>query len=97
MIPASFDYLAPTTVADALAALAEHGDDAKVLCVPPWDSRWEDVHDLDQTPAHLMDEIKHFFDVYKLIEPGKESTTGTWAGAAEAWGEIRASRERYPR
>ncbi len=31
MIPAAFDYLAPTTVADALAALAEHGDDAKVM------------------------------------------------------------------
>ena len=31
MIPASFDYLAPTTVAEALAALAEHGDEAKVL------------------------------------------------------------------
>ena len=31
MIPASFDYVAPTTVADAIAALAEHGDDAKVL------------------------------------------------------------------
>ncbi|MBB2987411.1 FAD binding domain-containing protein [Terracoccus luteus] len=31
MIPASFDYLAPTTVEEALAALAEHGDEAKVL------------------------------------------------------------------
>ena len=31
MIPASFDYLAPTTVAEALAALEEHGDEAKVL------------------------------------------------------------------
>jgi len=31
MIPAAFDYLAPTSVADALAALAEHGDEAKVL------------------------------------------------------------------
>ena len=31
MIPAQFDYVAPDTVADALAALAEHGDDAKVL------------------------------------------------------------------
>lgn len=31
MIPAPFDYLAPGSVADALAALAEHGDDAKVL------------------------------------------------------------------
>ncbi len=31
MIPAQFDYLAPTTVEEALAALAEHGDDAKIL------------------------------------------------------------------
>ena len=31
MIPAAFDYLAPTSVDEALAALAEAGDDAKVL------------------------------------------------------------------
>ncbi len=31
MIPAQFDYVAPTSVDDALAALAEHGDDAKIL------------------------------------------------------------------
>ena len=31
VIPASFEYVAPTSVADALAALAEAGDDAKVL------------------------------------------------------------------
>ena len=31
MIPAKFDYLAPTSVEEALAALAEHGDEAKVL------------------------------------------------------------------
>jgi carbon-monoxide dehydrogenase medium subunit len=31
MIPAAFDYLAPTSVDEAVAALAEHGEDAKVL------------------------------------------------------------------
>ena len=31
MIPAKFDYLAPTSVEEALAALAEHGDEAKVI------------------------------------------------------------------
>lgn len=31
MIPASFDYTAPATVADALAALGQAGDDAKIL------------------------------------------------------------------
>ncbi len=31
MIPTEFEYLAPTSVEEAIAALAEHGDDAKVL------------------------------------------------------------------
>ncbi len=31
MIPAAFDYLAPTSIDEALAALAEAGDDAKVM------------------------------------------------------------------
>jgi carbon-monoxide dehydrogenase medium subunit len=31
MIPTAFDYVAPTTVEEALSALATHGDDAKIL------------------------------------------------------------------
>ena len=31
MIPAQFDYLAPTTLEEALSALSEHGDDAKII------------------------------------------------------------------
>ncbi len=31
MIPAAFDYLAPTTLDEALSALTEHGDEAKIL------------------------------------------------------------------
>ena len=31
MIPGSFEYFAPTTLAEALSLLQEHGDDAKVL------------------------------------------------------------------
>ena len=31
MIPAAFDYVAPTSVEEALAALAEHGDEAKII------------------------------------------------------------------
>jgi aerobic carbon-monoxide dehydrogenase medium subunit len=31
MIPAQFDYLAPTSVEEALSALSEHGDDAKIM------------------------------------------------------------------
>ncbi|MBS43935.1 MAG: carbon monoxide dehydrogenase [Nocardioides sp.] len=31
MIPAAFDYVAPTSVEDAVAALAQHGDEAKII------------------------------------------------------------------
>jgi len=31
VIPAQFDYVAPTSVEEALAALAEHGDEAKIM------------------------------------------------------------------
>ena len=31
MIPVKFDYLAPSSVEEALSALAEHGDEAKIL------------------------------------------------------------------
>jgi aerobic carbon-monoxide dehydrogenase medium subunit len=31
VIPAKFDYLAPTSVEDALSALSQHGDDAKIM------------------------------------------------------------------
>jgi carbon-monoxide dehydrogenase medium subunit len=31
MIPARFDYVAPSSVEEALAALTEHGDDAKII------------------------------------------------------------------
>jgi len=31
MIPAAFDYVAPTSLEEALAALQEHGDEAKIL------------------------------------------------------------------
>src|SRR5437867_2060665 len=31
MIPGAFDYLAPQSVEETLALLAEHGDDAKIL------------------------------------------------------------------
>jgi inorganic pyrophosphatase len=73
----------------------DKGPDAKVLCVPATDARWEHVEDLDDLPAHLTDEISHFFDVYKELEPGKSTSVRGWEGAEVAWAEIAACRERY--
>jgi inorganic pyrophosphatase len=71
------------------------GPDAKILCVPAHDTRWEHVVDLDGTPDHLTDEIGHFFDVYKELEPGKATDVRGWEGADAAWTEIRACQARY--
>jgi inorganic pyrophosphatase len=71
------------------------GPDAKVLCVPAGDARWERVNDLDGLPAHLTDEIQHFFDVYKALEPGKYADVRGWEGADAARAEIEACRRRY--
>ena len=72
----------------------EAGEDAKIICVPPDDPRWDGVEDLTDLSESLVAEIKHFFDVYKLLEPGKESTTGQFEGRDAAWEEIRAARAR---
>ncbi|HVT77746.1 MAG TPA: inorganic diphosphatase [Acidimicrobiales bacterium] len=73
----------------------DKGPDAKILCVPAHDPRWHDVADLEGLPPFLTDEISHFFDVYKELEPGKSTSVRGWEGAAAAWIEIESCRERY--
>jgi inorganic pyrophosphatase len=67
----------------------EHGPDAKILAVPSRDPRYADVRDLGDVPAHLLDEIGHFFDVYKQLEPGKGTDVRGWQGRDAAEQEIR--------
>jgi inorganic pyrophosphatase len=62
----------------------EKGRDLKVLCVPAGDPRWEHLQDLDDVDDFLLAEIRHFFVVYKDLEPGKESVIGGWGTKAEA-------------
>ena len=71
------------------------GPDAKIICVPAGDARWEHVTDLDGLPDFLTDEISHFFEVYKALEPDKYSSVRGWEGAEVAWQEIEDCRQRY--
>jgi inorganic pyrophosphatase len=73
----------------------DKGPDAKVLCVPATDARWTQVVDLEGVPAFLTDEISHFFDVYKELEPDKSTSVRGWEGAEAAWAEIDACRARH--
>ncbi|HEX9260086.1 MAG TPA: inorganic diphosphatase [Acidimicrobiales bacterium] len=73
----------------------EAGGDAKIICVPPKEFRYKGVEDLRDLPEELLEEIKHFFDVYKALEPGKYSSTAGFEGRKAAWREIEASKARH--
>lgn len=73
----------------------EAGPDAKILCVPASDPRWEAVTGLADLRAHLLDEIRHFFEVYKELEPGKASDVGHWDDADVARRVVAEAQVRY--
>jgi inorganic pyrophosphatase len=73
----------------------ENGDDAKVLCVTASDPRQASVQDLGDLPPHELDEIAHFFAIYKSIEPGKGTEPGGWRDREEAEKIVEEARERY--
>ena len=64
----------------------EEGVDTKLIAVPlpkvdPLFGNWQDITDV---PEHTKNKIKHFFDHYKDLEPGKFVKTGAFLSAAEA-------------
>ena len=73
----------------------EAGPDAKVLCVPEKDPRWEHVDDISDVSDLLLAEIGHFFEVYKALEPHKFSETRDWEGRTVAERLVEESRGRY--
>ncbi|MBC7300153.1 inorganic diphosphatase [Nocardia sp. NBC_00802] len=62
----------------------EAGGDDKVLCVPAGDPRWDHIQDLGDVSEFELSAIKHFFERYKDLEPGKYVEGSEWLGRAEA-------------
>ncbi len=74
----------------------EEGVDTKLIAVPvkkvdPLFGVWTDVTDI---PDHTCAKIKHFFDHYKDLEPGKFVKTGNFLSAADAAKVLVADLER---
>ena len=42
--------------------------DDKIIAIPFSDPTYRDVRSINELPAHIFDEIKHFFTVYKELE-----------------------------
>jgi len=73
----------------------EAGEDAKLICVPSGEPRWENIDDIGQMQPQLMAEIQHFFEVYKALEPNKHSSTQGIGGRNDAWREIREAQANF--
>ena len=74
----------------------EAGGDEKIVAVPVsrLTRRYEDVHDYMDLPGITLEQIQHFFEHYKDLEPGKWVKVLGWGDAAEARAVITAGIER---
>jgi inorganic pyrophosphatase len=71
------------------------GLDEKVLCVLDGDPRWDHIQDIDDVPQQTRNEIEHFFEHYKDLEPGKWVKLQGWKNLAETQKVIDKAFEDY--
>lgn len=64
----------------------EGGGDEKILAVPvpKLTKRYENVHNYTDMPKITLDQIQHFFEHYKDLEPGKWVKLTGWGDAEKA-------------
>ena len=73
----------------------EAGGDDKLLCVAAGDIRKDYLTNISDLPSFELEEIKHFFEVYKSLEPNNVVHGGDWVDHKAAEDEINASYARY--
>jgi len=75
----------------------EEGPDSKVIAVPKTkiDPRWENINSIQDLPDALKNKIRHFFEHYKELEPGKWVKIKEWKGPDEAKRKIVEAIERF--
>jgi|TARA_B110000003_G_scaffold234887_1_gene238786 inorganic pyrophosphatase len=75
----------------------EAGGDEKLLAVPheKLTQLYNDIHDIDDVPQLLKDQIAHFFENYKDLEKGKWVKVEGWENADAAREAIMKSAAAY--
>ncbi len=61
----------------------DKGQDEKILAVAKDDPRFAHIHELEDVPEHIRNEIAFFFETYKVLEKKATKIEG-WQGAKEA-------------
>ena len=69
-----------------LKMIDESGGDEKIIAVPSpkLTQRYVNVHNYADLPSITLEQIQHFFEHYKDLEPGKWVKVDGWGDAAEA-------------
>ncbi|WP_297444362.1 inorganic diphosphatase [Desulfurobacterium sp.] len=75
----------------------ESGQDEKILAVPvdKLDLKYKAVKEITDLPEAVLNEIKHFFEHYKDLEPGKWVKLKEYKGSEEAKALIIKAVENY--
>ncbi len=83
LIPGSYIAVRPIGV---MMMQDEGGGDEKIIAVPvpKLTKRYENVHNYTDLPQITLDQIQHFFEHYKDLEPGKWVKLAGWGDAAKA-------------
>ncbi|HHX82909.1 MAG TPA: inorganic diphosphatase [Pseudomonadaceae bacterium] len=73
------------------------GQDEKIIAVPSshLTLRYEGINNYDDLPRITLDQVRHFFEHYKDLEPGKWVRIGNWRDASEARRMIVEAMDRY--
>ncbi|MGB9709163.1 MAG: inorganic diphosphatase [Infirmifilum sp.] len=98
----SYDSFAPGSVVRArpvglLEMEDESGPDSKVIAVPheKIDARFGKIKDINDVDDSVKNKIRHFFEHYKELEPGKWVKVKAWQGKDKAMDSIRKAMERF--
>jgi len=75
----------------------EEGIDTKLVAVPhqKLDPSYERIRTVDDLPQVVRDRIRHFFEHYKELEPGKWVKVESWKGLQSAIEEIKKGMENF--
>ncbi len=87
IIPGAVINVRPVGV---LKMIDDGGGDEKIIAVPSpkLTQRYVNVHNYTDLPSITLEQIQHFFEHYKDLEPGKWVKVQGWGDAAEARGLI---------
>lgn len=78
-----------------VAYMVDSGEkDEKILAVAVGDPRFKEVKDISDLPAHTVEEIKHYYEHYKILQ-GKTVQVNGFGGAEEAKKIIKEGQEMF--